>query len=184
MVDVTERESLPVSQAKAGVAEAWTILFQRYRLPLYIYIFQLVRNEQSSLDILQETMISAIRHIGTLVDDEKFGSWLMGIAHQKCIQSWHKQNREMDALNEMAEGLVEFEDDPREALIRQEQEADFMKLLDKLPLLHRSVLLLYFVEDFSLDEIAEITEVSLGTVKSRLHYAKKAFRELVKDKMV
>jgi len=56
-----------------------------------------------------------------------------------------------------------------------------MALLNQLPLPHRSVLLLHFIEDFSLDEIATVTGVALGTVKSRLHYAKKALRKLIEE---
>ena len=57
-----------------------------------------------------------------------------------------------------------------------------MKLLNQLPLPQRAVLLLHFVEDFTLDEIAHITETQLGTVKSRMHYAKKALRKLLEEK--
>jgi len=57
-----------------------------------------------------------------------------------------------------------------------------MHLLNQLPLPQRSVLLLHFVEDFSLEEIARITEVPIGTVKSRLHYAKKSLRKLLEEK--
>jgi RNA polymerase sigma-70 factor (ECF subfamily) len=56
-----------------------------------------------------------------------------------------------------------------------------MNLLHQLPLSQRSVLLLYFVEDFSLEEIASITGAQIGTVKSRMHYAKKAFRKLYEE---
>ena len=94
MLAVAEREQLPVAQARAGEPAAWDILFKRYQLPLYVYVFELVHDEQTSLDIVQETFIAAARHIGGLRDDEKFGSWLFGIAHQKCIQRWRKQNRD------------------------------------------------------------------------------------------
>jgi RNA polymerase sigma-70 factor, ECF subfamily len=57
-----------------------------------------------------------------------------------------------------------------------------MNLLDQLPPPQRSVLLLHFIEDFSLEEISGITETQLGTVKSRLHYAKKALRKLLEEK--
>ena len=66
-------------------------------------------------------------------------------------------------------------------LIRPETEAAFMNLLNQLPLPQRSVLLLHFVEDFSLEEIAGITGTSIGTVKSRLHYAKKSLRKLLEE---
>src|SRR6266550_1717280 len=183
MLVVAEREQLPVPQARAGEPAAWDTLFKRYQLPLYVYVFELVHDEQTSLDVVQETFINAARHIGSLRDDGKFGSWLFGIAHQKCIQRWRGQTRETDALEEIAGSPPEVEDDPRELLIRREQEAEFMQLLNQLPPPQRSVLLLYFVEDFSLEEIAGITGAQPGTVKSRLHYAKKALRKLIEEKI-
>ena len=178
---VAEREQLPVPEARAGDAAAWDVLFQRYQLPLYVYIFELVRDEQTSLDIVQETFLNAFRHLRSLREDEKFGSWLFGIAHQKCVQRWRRQQCETAMLEEIAEVPSEPDDDPRELLIRHEQEVAFMKLLERLPESQRSVLLLRFVEDFSLEEIADVTAVPLGTVKSRLHHAKRALRELLKQ---
>ena len=105
-----------------------------------------------SLDIVQETFIAAIKHIGGLRDDTKFGSWLFGIAHQKCIQHWRKRKEIL--FDEIPENPDEFEDGPDDLLIRREQEAEFMNLLNQLPLPQRSVLLLHFVEDFSLEEIS------------------------------
>jgi RNA polymerase sigma-70 factor (ECF subfamily) len=182
MPAVAESEQLPVQQARNGEPEAWDILFRRYQLPLYIYVFELVHHEQTSLDLVQETFISAVKHIGSLRDEEKFGSWLFGIAHQKCLQRWRKQNREEILRDEILESADELESGPDDLLIRREQEAEFMNLLDQLPLPQRSVLLLHFVEDFSIEEIARITETQLGTVKSRMHYAKKSLRKLLEEK--
>lgn len=179
MLVVAEIEQLPVPEARAGDPAAWDTLFRRYQLPLYVFVFELVRDEQASLDIVQEGFINATRHLTSLRDDAKFGSWLFGIAHQKCVQRWHKQGREQATLREVAATPAEVEGGPDELLIRQEQEAEFMKLLSRLPPPQRSVLLLHFIEDFSLEEIAGITGAALGTVKSRLHYAKKALRELM-----
>jgi RNA polymerase sigma-70 factor (ECF subfamily) len=179
MLVVAEREQLPVSQARAGEPAAWDTLFRRYQLPLYVYVFELVHDEQASLDLVQETFLAAVRHIGSLRDNEKFGSWLFGIAHQKCIQRWRKQNREEILREEIADAPDEFEPRPDELLIRQEQEAEFMNRLNQLPLPQRAVLLLHFIENFSLEEIARITNTPLGTVKSRLFHAKRALRKLV-----
>jgi len=181
MLVVAELEQLPVPQARAGDPAAWDILFRRYQLPLYVYVFELVHDEQASLDIVQETFIAATQHLGGLREDGKFGSWLFGIAHQKCAQRWRKQGREAAALEEFAAGPLEVEDDPAELLIRAEQEDAVMKLLNELPVAQRSVLLLHFVEEFSLEEIAAVTGAALGTVKSRLHYAKKALKKLLEE---
>jgi RNA polymerase sigma-70 factor (ECF subfamily) len=168
---------LPVAQARSGDAEAWDVLLRRFRLPLYAYAFEWVRQEQAALDIVQETFINAARHVASLRHDDRFGAWLFGIAHQKCLQ--HARRRP-DALpldlerNEPPDTAP----GPRQWLIRREQEAAFMKCLDRLALAHRTVLTLHFVEEFSLEEIAEITQTPVGTVKSRLHYARKAFKHI------
>ena len=175
MLGVAERGTLPVADARAGDADAWAALFQRYRLPLYVYIFELVRDEQTSLDLVQETFLNAFRHLGSLRDDEKFGSWLFSIAHQKCVQQWRRRDRQVEPE------MPEADDTPVELLIREEQEEEFMKLLEKLPVAQRSAILLHYVEEFSLEEIARITGANTGTVKSRLHYAKRALRKLLEE---
>jgi RNA polymerase sigma-70 factor (ECF subfamily) len=182
MPEVADIEQLPVPQARAGEPAAWDALFRRYQLPLYVYVFELTRYEQTSLDLVQETFIAAAKHLGSLRDDAKFGSWLFGIAHQKVIQLWRKRGGKEILFDEIPESPDESENSPDEFLIRREQETEFMKLLEQLPPPQRAVLLLHFVEDFSLEEIARITETQIGTVKSRLHYAKKSLRKLLEQK--
>lgn len=182
MPEVADIEQLPVPQARAGEPAAWDALFRRYQLPLYVYAVELVQNEQTALDVVQETFIAAARHIGGLREDGKFGSWLFGIAHQKIIQRWRRRGGKEWLLADIPDAPDEPENQPDESLIRREREAEFMALLAQLPPPHRAVLLLHFVEDFSLEEIARATETRLGTVKSRLHYAKKSLRKLLEQK--
>jgi len=179
MPEVAALEQLPVPQARVGEPAAWDALFRRYQLPLYVFVFELVRDEQAALDIVQETFIAAVRHLGSLRDDDKFGSWLFGIAHQKCVQRWRKRREVL--LDEIPEPAEELDDGPDDLLIRREQETEFMNLLNQLPPPQRSVLLLHFLEEFPLEEIARITETNLGTVNSRLHYAKRALRKLLEQ---
>lgn len=182
MVAVADDLKAFVRAARAGDPEAWDRLLQRYQLPLYAYVFELARNEQTSLDIVQETLVNAVRHLGSLREDEKFGSWLFGIARQKCIQHWRRQNREQTvATEEPLEDLRSPDESPDDLLIRQEQEEEFMRLLERLAAGQREALLLHFIEGFSIEEIAAITGAPPGTVKSRLHYAKNALRQLIED---
>jgi RNA polymerase sigma-70 factor (ECF subfamily) len=179
MLVVAEPEQLPIAAARIGDAEAWNTLFKRYQLPLYTYVFELLHDEQASLDLVQETFINAARYINGLRQDDKFGSWLFGIAHQKCIQRWRKKRLEEIPIDESEGDFPDESDNPEDLLVRKEQETEFMKCLDELAPLHRSVLLLHFIEGFSLEEIAGVTGASVGTVKSRLHYAKKSLRKRV-----
>lgn len=172
-----EIEVLPVTQAMAGDPAAWDTLLRRFQLPLYTYIFELVRDRAASLDIVQETFLSAIRHIATLRDPARFGGWLFGIAHQKCVQRWRKHSREAVGLESYAAQPPVHADDPLDLLIRKEQTGHFLRALNELPPPQRAALLLHFLEGFSIDEIAEITGSQPGTVKSRLFYGKQAIRK-------
>ena len=145
----------------------------------------MVRHEQESLDVVQETFINAVRYIDGLRDNEKFGSWLFGIAHQKCVQLWRKRSRRQlfeGTVEELQEdGPAPDPNDPGELLLRKEQEEQFLRTLEQLEPPHRAVLLLHFIEDFSIEQIAEITGTNRGTVKSRMHYAKRALRKLLEE---
>ncbi len=179
---VAEPETLPVQAAREGNPEAWDTLFKRYQLPLFAYVHDLVRNEQTSLDIVQETFVSALRHLESLREDASFGSWLFGIARQKCVQEWRRQGRRPEQPFEP--GLEELPDPdpgPEEWVIRREEQAAFLAALDHLPAAQREVLTLHFLEDFPLEDIAAITGVPLGTVKSRMHFAKQGLRKLMKE---
>ncbi len=171
--------------ARRHAPEAWDDLLKRHQLPLYTYVAELLRDDTAALDIVQETFVAAVNHIASLRDDAKFTSWLFGIAHQKCVQHWRRAKRS-DAVfaptpDEDAERdwPDQNESDPRAVLLRREQSEAFFALVEHLPVAQRSALLLHVLEDFSLEEIAGISGVPLGTVKSRLHHAKRALRQLV-----
>ena len=170
--------------ARRHVPHAWDSLLKRHQLPLYAYIVGLLADESAALDVVQETFAAAVRNISSLRNDAKFSAWLFGIAHQKCIQHWRRTRRdEAVFVPEGAEVSGDWPDldetDPRGMLLQREQADEFFALVDRLPAVQRSTLLLHVLEEFSLEEIAGITAVPVGTVKSRLHHAKRALRHLV-----
>jgi RNA polymerase sigma-70 factor (ECF subfamily) len=180
-------EQLPnlVQAARRHDVRAWDTLLKQHQLPLYAYVAELTRDRHTALDLVQETFANAVRHIATLRDDAKFASWLFGIAHQHCVQQFRRKRRHEDLFADTNDEADDFPDasldDPRETLISTEHSEAFFTLVEKLPAAQRSALLLHVLEDFSLEEIATITAVPLGTVKSRLHHAKRALRKLVED---
>lgn len=167
----------PVARARSGDPAAWDALFRRYQLPLYTFVFEWLREEQASLDAVQETFIKASRHLHQLRSDEKFGSWLFGIARQTCAQ-FSRKLRPTETLpdGESPEELQHDSPTPSQELQHQEDESEFLQHLGELATEHREVLVLHYLDEFPLAEIAEITGVPLGTVKSRLHYAKSCLR--------
>ena len=168
-------------RCQLGERAAFDELIHRWHGPIWEYVRRLSDDDDAAHDIAQDIWLRVLRGIGRLRDPAKLRAWLFGIAHQKCIQLWRKKNRAEAALEELSGAPPELGEDPRDLLIRREQEEQFMKLVEQLPLPQRSVLLLRFVEDFSLEEIAGITGASTGTVKSRLHYAKRALKKLLEE---
>lgn len=171
-----------VAAARSGDGEAWETLLARYQLPLFTFVQELVRHEATSLDLVQAVFVRAVSHLPSLREDRRFGSWLFGIAHQLCVQHWRKSGRE-EPLREDHLALTPDDSapDPRDLVLRAEQTAAVFALLAELPPPQRAVLVLHVLEEFSLDEIATITAVPLGTVKSRLHHAKRALRQLLQS---
>jgi RNA polymerase sigma-70 factor, ECF subfamily len=173
-----------VQAARRGDADAWDELFRVHQLPLYVFVLKMVRNETTALDIVQETFIAATRYLGSLKEDGRFLSWMFSIARQKSAAHWRRSTRDPMA-NPATEEIEKFEAvdeiDPTDFLVAAEQEQFLQTLLDRLPGSHREVLILFFLEEFSLEEISEITECPVGTVKSRLHYAKKSLRKLIEN---
>ena len=174
-----------VQAARAGGQEAWDTLLRSYQLPLFTYVCNLVGERQGSLDLVQDTFLNAVRHIGSLRDDAKFGPWLFGIARQNCIRHWRRAGYEnviFDRTDEpSADPPAPDRDDPAAWLVRRECEEAFATALAGLPAAHREVVVLHCLEEFPLDEIAEIAAVPVGTVKSRLHHARLKLRALMED---
>ncbi len=184
MSRVPEPELLPaVAAARAGDPAAWDRLMRRYQRPLFVFVHELIRREADSLDVVQETFLRAVKNLSGLREDARFGSWLFGIAHQLCHRRARRAWREDELVAERIENEVD-EDAPApgEQLLRDEEAAEVFALLAALPEPMRAALTLHVLEDFSLEEIAEVTGVPTGTVKSRLHHAKRALRERVGER--
>ena len=170
-----------VQAARDNDLSAWDQLLQSYQLRLFAYANGLTGDRQAAFDIVQESFIRAVSHLASLRDDAKFGPWLFAIAHQRCLLHFRRTRREA-ALAEGDRDAPEPESggpDPRDAVLSAERAQALYALVDRLPVPQRSALLLHVLGGFSLGEIAGIAKVPLGTVKSRLHHAKRALRGLI-----
>lgn len=183
MTETVCEKGLPIEAARGGDPAAWEVLFRRFRLPLYVYIQEMIRNEQLSLDLVQETFLSATRYLDQLRVDARFGSWLFGIAHQKCLQIFRKRNGDPNQVPfdaEMDGDDTSADANPLELLSRSEEASAMLEALDGLTDRFKEPVLLHWIEGFSLEEIADILAVPVGTVKSRIHKAKQLLRTKLK----
>lgn len=170
-----------VQAARNNDESAWDQLLRSYQLRLFAYANGLTGDREAAFDIVQESFARAVAHLGALRDDAKFGSWLFGIAHQRCVLHFRRTRREAALFRDEPEPR-EHEDggpDPLGALLSAEQAQALFALVDRLPLPQRSALLLHVLGNLPLGEIAGIASVPVGTVKSRLHHAKRELRRLI-----
>jgi RNA polymerase sigma-70 factor (ECF subfamily) len=162
-------------RCQAGEPEAFEDLIAVMERPLLYYAASLTGNPDSALDVLQEVWIKVVRGIGKLKDPGSLRSWLYTITHGIAVDRIRR-----NALRERAEEVeLEGFQEAEEPSFTGEDAAAIHQALSQIGLLHREVLVLHFLEDLSIAEIAGVVGCSEGTVKSRMHYAKRAMKEIL-----
>jgi len=143
--------------------------------PLLYYAASLTGSTDSALDVLQDVWLKVFRGIRKLKDPGALRPWLYSITHGIAVDRVRK-----NYSREQAE-KVQYEDfqETEEPSFAEEDAAAVHAALNQIGIYHREVLALHFLEDLSLAEIAKVVGCSEGTVKSRIHYAKRAMKEIL-----
>jgi RNA polymerase sigma-70 factor (ECF subfamily) len=162
-------------RCQTGDAGAFEDLIAAMERPLLYYAASLTGSQDSGLDVLQEVWIKAFGGIGKLKNPGALRSWLYSITHGIAVDRIRR-----NTSRERAES-VELEDfqEAEEPSFAAEDATAIHQALGELGLKHREVLVLHFLEDLSIAEIAKVVGCSEGTVKSRMHYAKRAMKEIL-----
>lgn len=171
------RERLVVLRAREGDGEAFRELVDAYDRRLLYYTLRFVDDPDGAADILQNVWLDVFRLLPRLQAPEAFRVWVYRITRNKVVDFLRSQRRHQElSVDLKTENPPQDEGDDLEF-----ENAELVhRALAELSLPHRDVLTLRFLEDMSLAEIAEVLDCKLGSVKSRLHYAKSAFREVVR----
>jgi RNA polymerase sigma-70 factor (ECF subfamily) len=171
-----EQETRWVLRAQRGDGDAFRLLVDQYDRRLLYFILRFVSDADRALDVLQDVWLTLFRRLPTLQAPEAFRVWLYQIAHDRAVDVLRRQQREESAQQVLRNGFVEGDEGPETGFDRAEL---VHHALDQLSPEHREVMLLRFLEDLSVAEIAATLRCALGTVKSRLHYARLALRQEV-----
>ena len=172
-----------VQRLKAGDRRAFDELYERYKTMLFRSACLLLGNTQDAEDVLQETFLSAYMHIGELKDDSLFKPWIFRILMRQVYRCGKKKSREFpdeDVLKHADAASIreQGETDPAARVVNQ---MEIKSHLNRLPLKQRQALVLYYYNELSIKEMAMILQCREGTVKSRLHTAKKAMRQAMRE---
>lgn len=173
-----------VREILAGSEEAAFELVKRFEKPVFALILRMVRDRPLAEDLAQEAFVKAFRALDSFHQDRKFSSWLFKIAHNTTIDHLRRATPDEVPLETDGEGLdplatlsaPEIEEPDRQAARRDMRDA-FELCLSRLRPDYRQVVVLRFQEGLSYEEIAEICELPMGTVKTHLHRARKQLSE-------
>lgn len=184
-----EREKLValVSAGQQGDPEALNALFEAFYNDVYYFALKTVKDQDAACDITQETFVKIIGHIGDLKEPAAFVGWMKQIAYHECLRFTKKtpeilvdEDEEGNSIFDIAaEDRSEFI--PDEAMDQKDFRRTILAMLDQLSPEQRSATMLYYYDEMSVRQIAQIQGVSEGTVKSRLNYARKAIKASVES---
>jgi RNA polymerase sigma-70 factor (ECF subfamily) len=156
--------------------QAFAELIDRYQRPLRYFIARLVGDPDLADELSQETWLAVLSRIHTLRNAATFSVWLYRIARNKVYQEFRRRK----VTIELDEGL-EAADNTVDKIGSFEDVAKLHRCLEKLKPLHKEVLLLRFLEEMSYEQMADVLDCNIGTVRSRISHAKFALKKEMEE---
>ena len=170
-VDNSSTDAELLTLSTRGDAGAFELLYQRHNRALYNYLLRLIHRPTVAEELLQEVFLAAWKAASQFRGEAKVKNWLFRIAHHRAV-SWLRHNREeLTPDGEIPDTPVTLQ---REEHVRDAWRIEQLHIaLDKLSPTHRAVLELAFFHEMNYTEIAKIMDCPVGTVKSRMSYARR-----------
>ncbi|MBN8194179.1 RNA polymerase sigma factor SigW [Bacillus sp. NTK074B] len=178
-----------IKQVLKGDQNAFAELVELYKNKVFQICYRMLGNRHEAEDIAQEAFIRAYINIETFNQKRKFSTWLFRIATNLCIDRIRKKKPDyfLDAEVAGTEGLTMYSQVAADVQL-PEDEVENMELqetiqteISKLPEKYRSVIVLKYIEELPLQEISEILDLPLGTVKTRVHRGREALRKQLRS---
>ncbi|MGB6363682.1 MAG: sigma-70 family RNA polymerase sigma factor [Thermoanaerobaculia bacterium] len=179
-------EAEVVSQAQAGDEEACEALAVRFRRPAYLLALQLLGNPDDALDVAQDSLIRFFTTLGRFDGQRPVLPWLLTIVRNRArdLQRRHRVRR-TESLDTVVESprLTDLRRNPELETYQRELQRKIWQGLSRLDAARREILVLRDFQDLSYAEIAEILDIPVGTVMSRLHRARKELRSVLEEEL-
>lgn len=180
-----------VAMYAEGNNEAFDTLLNRHQQRVYSYILHIVKDEELSDDIFQETFVKAIMTIkqGRYTESGKFSAWISRIAHNLIIDFYRQEKSEntVSADNEDTDLLNRrdlCDDNIEDQMVTEQIHTDIRRLIKALPESQREVLIMRYYKDMSFKEIADATGVSINTALGRMRYAIMNMRRIADENRI
>jgi RNA polymerase sigma-70 factor (ECF subfamily) len=168
-----------IGRVRDGETRTFGELVRRYQDTVYGMVVRFVGRSDDAQDIAQEVFLRVFRGLDGFKGESKFSTWLYRITWNLCAD-WLRRNRRPDrrvAGMEEADSLPDGRTDLEEGFLEEEQREALRRALDTLDEKYRSVVVLHYYQKLSYDQIAEILDMPVKTVETRLYRARKTLRE-------
>ena len=174
-----------IKQVLKGDQNAYADIVNLYQHKLYQICYRMLGNKQEAEDIAQEAFVRAYINLHSYDQKRKFSTWLYRIGTNLCIDRIRKKKPDyyLDAEVAGTDGLDMYsqiaadEKLPEDVVTQMELQDRIQYEISRLPDKYRSVIVLKYIEELSLQEISEILDMPLGTVKTRIHRGREALRK-------
>ena len=165
-----------VLRAQDGDRDALGALVEQFQGTVYAVCLGRLGNPSEASELTQEVFLHVLRRIGQLREPERFAGWLRQVAVRMAINRATRRLAPPSVDREILEGACEHRDDPLDELISRERAKRLWEGLDRLKPLDRETLVAFYIQGQSLIEMAERLDTPIGTIKRRLHTARKRLR--------
>ena len=167
-----------VLQMQQGNLEALGELYDRHRQVVYRTALAVTGDGEAANDLLQEVFLRLYRFAGRIDSQRPLEPWLYRMTANLAYTWVRHDHRWFKPLEDLVEWFSVGDENPPHAIVeRRDDWREVQKAVSRLPLSHRIVVVLYYLNDLSLQEISDILDVPVGTVKSRLHYGRKMLKK-------
>ncbi len=172
-------EALLVAKAQAGDGQAFRQLVDAYDRRLWYFVRRILDDDQRIADVVQEVWLNVFKSLPRLKSAQAFRVWLYRIAHDRAVSELRRIGREIPAepLDQVEPPAI---DNASNIVIAESAEL-IHQGLSQLTVEHRRVLTLLYLEDMTIADIAAVLGCRVGTVKSRLHYARSALARWIEE---
>lgn len=178
-------DQILINQIIAGDTNAFTLLVDRYKDLVFTLALRMLKNREEAEEVSQDTFIKTYRSLHKFKGDSKFSTWIYKVAYNSCLDQIKKNKKHLNnvEINEFTEHQVKTMDNAFDALVEEERNQLIQDCLHLLPSDDSFLLTLYYFEEQSLDEIANIVGLTANNVKVKIFRSRKKLAHILKERL-
>ncbi len=168
-----------IERVLQGEEEAYSQIVDKYKHKIYAFLLRMINEPQDAQELAQEVFIKAFFHLNQYSPSCNFSAWLYRIAYNHCLDELRRRKKRR--WISLLQAPLTVQQTPETIYLAKEQVNELSKVISTLPEDYRTVIFLRYTEQLTFQEISEVLEISVNTVRVRLHRAQKKLRERLKS---